>query len=70
MAIQDEDSGDDFDYHNGWVPLNKNGEERTPNQIRGELQRYLDKCGETQASVLARMGVNSSSFRRFMDPKT
>jgi hypothetical protein len=54
----------------GWIPLNKNGTQRTPNQIRGELQRYIDKCGSTQSAVLDRMGVNSNSFRRFMDPKS
>ena len=73
----DEEPADDFDYHNGWVPLNhngwvplnKNGTQRNPNQIRGELQRYLDKYGQTQASVLMRMGVSGHSLRKFMDPK-
>lgn len=69
LALMDEEeSANDYWNDDDWVPLNKNGTQRTPNQIRGELQRYLDKCGMTQGSVLTRMGVSSNSFRRFMDP--
>ncbi|KAL7534254.1 hypothetical protein ACHAXR_005762 [Thalassiosira sp. AJA248-18] len=45
--------------HDGWVPTTKGGKQKTPNVIRGELQRYIDH-----------MGVNNNTFRRFMNPKT
>ena len=58
----------------GWVPRSQSGKQKTPNMIRGELQRYIDECKangtSTQTSIIDRMGVNSGSFRRFMDPKT
>jgi hypothetical protein len=54
----------------GWVPTMKSGKQRTPNMIRNELQRFLDQSNETQTAILERMGVNSNSFRRFMNPKT
>jgi hypothetical protein len=70
-SLQTEDEEEEHYWdREGWIPLSKNGTQRTPNQIRGELQRYIDKCGSTQSAVLERMGVNSNSFRRFMDPKS
>ena len=27
-----------------WIPLEKSGKQKTPNKIRGELQRYIDAC--------------------------
>lgn len=30
--------------HDGWRPLEKSGKQKTPNNIRGELQRYIDAC--------------------------
>mmetsp|Transcript_5619 Transcript_5619/g.9503 ORF Transcript_5619/g.9503 Transcript_5619/m.9503 type:complete len:536 (+) Transcript_5619:75-1682(+) len=58
----------------GWVPRSKNGKQKSPNVIRGELQRYIDKCNAdgtlTQTKIIEKMGVNSNTFRRFMDPKT
>jgi len=53
-----------------WVPTMSNGKQKTPNQIRGELQRYLDSCGRTQTSVVQDLQVNNNSFRKFMNPKT
>lgn len=53
-----------------WVPCTKSGKQKSPSQIRNELQRYIDSKAETQTAILARMGVNHNSFRRFMNPKT
>jgi len=42
--------------------------------IRNELQRYIDSCradgSSNQTRIIERMGVNSNSFRKFMDPGT
>jgi len=58
----------------GWVPRTKNGQQKTPNVIRGELQRYIDKCKQdgtlTQTKIIEKMGVNNNTFRRYMNPKT
>ena len=58
----------------GWVPRTKSGKQKTPNVIRGELQRYIDKCkaekSKTQTMIIEEMGVNNNTFRRFMNPKT
>jgi hypothetical protein len=57
-----------------WVPLTKSGKQRTPNQIRSELQKYLDmqkaEHGATQTAILERIGASPGSFRKFMNPKT
>ena len=72
----------DEDYDNeskpweeeGWVPMTTTGKQKSPNVIRGELQRYIDKCKAdgtmTQTKIIEKMGVNNNTFRRFMDPKT
>lgn len=48
--------------------MTKNGKQKS----RNELQRYIDKCkaeGATnQTRIIEQMGVNSNSFRKFMDP--
>jgi len=58
----------------GWVPLTKSGKQKSPNQIRNELQRYIDECKangtSNQTRIIEKMGVNSNSFRKFMDPST
>jgi hypothetical protein len=58
----------------GWVPRTKAGKQKSPNVIRGELQRYIDKCKAdgtmTQTKIIEKMGVNNNTYRRFMDPKT
>ncbi|GKY92535.1 hypothetical protein MPSEU_000223800 [Mayamaea pseudoterrestris] len=72
FASANDNGPEENDYWNDddWVPVNKNGTQRSPNQIRNEFQRYLDKCGMTQTTILSRIGVNSNSFRKFMNPKT
>lgn len=57
-----------------WVPRTKSGQQKSPNMIRNELQRYIDECKasgtSTQTAIISAMGVNNNSFRRFMNPKT
>ena len=52
------------------VPLTKSGKQKSPNQIRNELQRYIDECKangtSNQTRIIEKMGVNSNSFRKFM----
>lgn len=71
---EDEDSTPKVWEQEGWVPRTKSGKQKSPNQIRGELQRYIDKCKAdgtlSQTKIIEKMGVNSNTFRRFMDPKT
>jgi hypothetical protein len=54
----------------GWRPCNKSGTQRSPNQIRAELQKYIDNSSQTQTAIIDRMGINNNSFRKFMNPKT
>ena len=55
----------------GWVPATKSGKQKTPNVIRGELQRYIDARNAdgtmTQTRIIQKMGVNNNSFRRFSE---
>ena len=75
-VAEDEDDDDETKpwEEEGWVPRTKNGKQKTPNVIRGELQRYIDKCKQdgtmTQTKIIEKMGVNNNTFRRYMNPKT
>ncbi|KAL7539286.1 hypothetical protein ACHAXR_012569 [Thalassiosira sp. AJA248-18] len=57
-----------------WVPTTKSGKQKTPNMVRNELQRYIDQCKadgtSNQTCVIETMGVNTNTFRKFMDPGT
>jgi hypothetical protein len=54
-----------------FVPRTSTGKQKSPNQIRNELQRYIDASRETQTfTVNNRLGLNYSSFSKFMNPKT
>ena len=53
-----------------WVPRTASGNQRTPNSIRLAFQKYIDESPETQTAILKRIGVNSNSFRKFMNPAT
>ena len=46
----------------GFIPTTASGKQKSPNQIRGELQRYIDSSDETQTAIVDRMGVNSNSL--------
>lgn len=54
-CIYDNDQDDDLMpwERDGWRPLEKSGKQKTPNKIRGELQRYIDACkaGKTLCRV-------------------
>ena len=49
-----------------WVPTTSTGRQKTPNEIRGALQRYLVSSGRTQKAVLEDMKVGHCSFHKFM----
>lgn len=54
--------------HKDWMPTNvATGKQKSPKQLRTELQRYLETTSRTKTSILLDMGVNSNSFRKFMD---
>lgn len=53
-----------------YIPCTKSGTQKTPNMIRNQFQKYLDNTSCTQTSILEEIGVHTSSFRRFMNPKT
>lgn len=53
-----------------FIPRTASGKQKSPNQLRGELQRYIDSSNETQTAIIEELGVNSNSFRKFMNPKT
>jgi hypothetical protein len=52
----------------GWVPTTSGGKQKSPNQIRNELQKYLDSCGRTTKSVMDEMRVTNRGFYNFMNP--
>lgn len=57
-----------------WVPMTATGKQKTPNQIRNEIQRYIDECNANgtlnQTQIVRKMGLNYSSFSKFMNPKS
>jgi len=58
---------EDEDY----IPRTPSGKQKSPNQIRGEIQRYIDASSETQSFIVTnRLGLSYSSFSKFMNPKT
>ena len=62
MLTQDEE---DF------VPSTSTGKQKSPNQIRNEIQRYIDASSESQTCIVKdRLGLSYSSFSKFMNPKT
>ena len=78
VASSDDDESDDDDdiedrywEDDDWVPVMKSGKQRSPNQIRNELQKYIDNSTETQTSIVQnRLNLSYNSFRKFMNPKT
>lgn len=52
-----------------WIPLTKSGRQKTPNVIRGELQRFIDSSAQSQTSILRDAGITPSSFAKFMNRK-
>jgi hypothetical protein len=67
-AGSDDDDDDTMTWErDGWVPRMKSGKQKTPNVIRGELQRYIDQCkadgSATQTRIIETMGINNNTFR-------
>lgn len=58
-----EDDDDSMPWErDGWVPLEKSGKQKTPNKIRGELQRYIDACKAGKCHGLSCLGGISMIF--------
>lgn len=49
-----------------WVPTNNDGSQTSPAEIRKQLESFIATSDRTKTSILASMGVNSNSFRKFM----
>lgn len=70
VATQEEEDEEPFWEDPDWVPVTKAGKQRSPNMIRNELQRYIDRTsGVTVTSVLGELDVSSKSYYKFMNPK-
>jgi hypothetical protein len=55
--------------HKDWMPMTHGtGKQKSPHQIRTELNRYMETMDRTKTSILHDMKVNSNSFRKFMNP--
>ena len=67
-GMSSDDDDDEEEMYGGWFPRTKSGKQRTPNQIRNELQKYIDTSNKTQSEVMSQLGVNSGSFYKFMNP--
>ncbi|KAL3807637.1 hypothetical protein ACHAXA_004412 [Cyclostephanos tholiformis] len=72
--VESDDEEDDPWDREGWVPRTESGEQKSPNTIRNELQRYIDQCkadgsATTKTSIAQRLGINLISFSRFMNPR-
>ena len=56
-------------FDDGWVPRNKQGNQKNCNIIRGEINRFLAKGSMTQTAFLLDISCNSNSYGRFMKLK-
>ena len=52
-----------------WVPRTSSGKQKTPNQIRGAIRKFLAESATTQTAWLREIGINSNTFGRFMNGK-
>jgi hypothetical protein len=56
LALIGTNESDDDDLmpweRDGWRPLEKSGQQKTPNKIRGELQRYIDACKAGKSAIV------------------
>ena len=65
---EDEDDGTMMPWDDdGWVARTKSGRQLSPNQIRGELNRYIDANSLTKSKVMKEMDVTGPSFYKFMN---
>eukprot|EP01035_Chromulina_nebulosa_P036953 gene36953-49855_t len=49
-----------------YTPASKSGKQKSPNEIRSEIRKYLASSGSTQTKFLHEIGVNSNSYGKFM----
>lgn len=49
-----------------YTPASKSGKQKSPNEIRSEIRKYLASSGSTQTKFLQEIGVNSNSYGKFM----
>ena len=49
-----------------YAPTSKSGKQKSPNEIRSEIRKYLATSGSTQTKFLDQIGVNSNSYGKFM----
>ena len=49
-----------------WIPTTSKGRQKTPNEIRGALKKYIATSGRTQKSLLEEIKVGHCTFHKFM----
>lgn len=49
-----------------WVPTTSTGRQKTPNEIRGALKKYIATSGRTQKSLLEEIKVGHCTYHKFM----
>lgn len=62
----DHSFGDKYWLDPNWIPCYDNGEQKTPRDIRRELEDFLRDTDFTTSRILRALGVNSNSWRKFM----
>ena len=70
--VTESSSGDEDEpmpwEHDDFIPVTSSGRQRSPNNIRNQLRKYMDASFETETAVIERMGVTYDDFWRFMNP--
>jgi hypothetical protein len=71
--VTESSSGDEEELmpweQDDFVPRTSSGRQRSPNNIRNQLQRYyMDGSSETETAIIERMGVSYDDFYAFMNP--
>jgi hypothetical protein len=51
-----------------FVPRTSSGRQRSPNNIRNQLQKYMDASSDTETAIIERMGVSYDEFYDFVNP--
>ena len=49
-----------------YAPTSKSGKQKSPNEIRTEIRKYLASSGSTQTKFLGQIRINSNSYGKFM----
>lgn len=70
--VTDSSSGDEDEpmpwEQDDFIPVTSSGRQRSPNNIRNQLRKYMDASFETETAIIERMGVSYDDFRGFMNP--